>query len=122
LVPAVTIAADPVAAGPLSVAPATAPLMRFLPFPAGALRSVVMAPPVRISRPEDRSARVPVELPTPPAGAVGSAGAGFASSGAGALAILFVFLVVLCLRYGRVVLTPVRWRPVLFVSLLERPG
>jgi hypothetical protein len=65
------------------------------------------------------------ELPAPaPVGAVGSGGSATsaAASSAGALAILFILLLVPCLRYGRVELAPARWRPVLFVSLLERPG
>jgi hypothetical protein len=60
----------------------------------------------------------------PPVGAVGngtSAASGAVSSTA-ALAILSFFLLVPCLVYGRVVLAPARSRPMLFVSLLERPG
>jgi hypothetical protein len=52
----------------------------------------------------------------------GASAASGAASSAGALAILFAFLLVPCVVYGRVVLAPARWRPVLFVSLLERPG
>jgi hypothetical protein len=60
----------------------------------------------------------------PPVGAVASgasAASGAVSSTAG-LAILSMFLLVPCLVYCRVLLAPARWRPVLFVSLLERPG
>jgi hypothetical protein len=37
-------------------------------------------------------------------------------------AVLLAFCFAPCLRYGKVVLASARWRPVLFVSLLERPG
>jgi hypothetical protein len=37
-------------------------------------------------------------------------------------AVLLVFCFAPCLRYGKVVLTPAHWRPLLFLSLLERPG
>ena len=65
------------------------------------------------------------DLPAPaPAGTAGTgaAAAAGAASAAAAMAILFFLLLVPCLRYGRVVLASARWRPVLFVSLLERPG
>ena len=39
-----------------------------------------------------------------------------------ALGLLLVLFSLPCLRYGTLRLTPARWRPVLFVSLLERPG
>jgi hypothetical protein len=38
------------------------------------------------------------------------------------LGVLRAFCFGPCLRNDKVVLTPARWRPVLFVSLLERPG
>jgi hypothetical protein len=72
-----------------------------------------------------RTRQAPPALSGPaPPGAVASGAS--ASSGAVsstvALAILFSFLLVPCLVYGRVVLAPARSRPMLFVSLLERPG
>jgi hypothetical protein len=62
--------------------------------------------------------------PPAPAGATSSAVASAASATAGAtaLAILGFLLLLPCLRYGRLRLAPARWRPVVFVSLLERPG
>jgi hypothetical protein len=60
----------------------------------------------------------------PPVGTVGSgtSAASGAVSSTAALAILSFFLLVPCLVYGRVVVAPARSRPMLFVSLLERPG
>ena len=57
----------------------------------------------------------------------GPTGIGFSGSFAppatgSVLALLLALCLAPCLRYGRVVLLPARWRPVLFVSLLERPG
>jgi hypothetical protein len=64
--------------------------------------------------------------PPAPLGGIGS-GIASATGGAGApagvaLAILVFLMLAPCLRYGRVRLAPAHWRPVTFVSLLERPG
>ncbi len=66
------------------------------------------------------------EAPASPAPA-GPSGIGFSGSfappgTASFLAVLLALCLAPCLRYGKVVLMPARWRPVLFVSLLERPG
>jgi hypothetical protein len=61
--------------------------------------------------------------PTAPSGGFSTAAASAGSSGGvAAFAILFFLLLAPCLRYGRVRLAPAHWRPVSFVSLLERPG
>jgi hypothetical protein len=55
-------------------------------------------------------------------GGSASATAAATAAAAGALAILVFLLLAPCLRYGRARLAPAHWRPVVFVSLLERPG
>jgi hypothetical protein len=51
-----------------------------------------------------------------------AAGAATATAGGVALALLGFLLLLPCLRFSRVQLAPAHWRPVAFVSLLERPG
>ena len=64
------------------------------------------------------------QVPPAPGGGSGS-GASASSAGTStglALGLLLVLLTLPCLRFGTLQLAPARWRPVLFVSLLERPG
>jgi hypothetical protein len=75
-----------------------------------------------------RSAVPATEAPSNPSQpGSGSPGTGLAGSFAPPttalfFAVLLAFCFAPCLRYGKVVLASARWRPVLFVSLLERPG
>ena len=66
----------------------------------------------------------PTDAPSSPFGAIGTGLSGSFSPPSTALflAILMALFCLPYLRYGKVVLAPARWRPVLFVSLLERPG
>ena len=66
----------------------------------------------------------PTDAPSTPFGAPGGGLSGsFSPPSTGLfLALLMALFCLPCLRYGRVVLAPARSRPVLFVSLLERPG
>jgi hypothetical protein len=77
-----------------------------------------------LSSPDSRAPLAPVQLPPAPLGALGGGIAGSFSPPPTELflAILMAFTCMPCLRYGRVVLAAARWRPVLFLSLLERPG
>jgi hypothetical protein len=75
-----------------------------------------------------RSSVRPTEAPaspsSPPSGPLGIGFSGSFAPPATALflAVLLALCFAPCLRYGKVVLASARWRPVLFVSLLERPG
>jgi len=73
---------------------------------------------------QTRSGGASAPAPTTPFGGLGGGVSGSFSPPPPAVfvALLIAFFCVPCLRYGRVVLAPARWRPVLFVSLLERPG
>lgn len=73
-------------------------------------------------RHESGTRQAGAEQPAAPPVGVAAAAAATTTASATALAILFLLLLVPCLRYGRVALAPARWRSVLFVSLLERPG
>jgi hypothetical protein len=79
------------------------------------------APPPRSGA---RTPHAPAPAPPTPTGAPGSGVSGSFSPPSTALflALLTALIFIPCLRYGRLVLAPARWRPVLFVSLLERPG
>jgi hypothetical protein len=136
LVPPPITTAGPIAPGPIPVGADGPPAAhngarvllpdatRFLPPAASIFPAAAMPATESATGQEGGTAQAPTELPAPPP--VGSVGGGSAAAAAvassAALAILFVLLLVPCLRYGRVVLAPARWRPVLFVSLLERPG
>jgi hypothetical protein len=75
-------------------------------------------------RPDARTPHAPAPAPPTPTGAPGGGVSGSFSPPPPALflALLTTLFCIPCMRYGRVVLAPARWRPVLFVSLLERPG
>ena len=80
----------------------------------------------RSGAPAQHTAAPATGAPATPAPS-GPSGIGFSGSFAPPgtaffLAVLLAFCLTPCLRYGKVVLMPARWRPVLFVSLLERPG
>jgi hypothetical protein len=107
----------------LTAAPAQQPLSS----PAASLPSSVQTATAGGS---DRPAAASVEpAPAAPAsgGLAGSGGFATAAAGASAAAgvaaaLLLILVFAPCLGYGRVAVRPARWRPVLFVSLLERPG
>jgi hypothetical protein len=78
--------------------------------------------PAHPLRTDARAPHAPAPAPPTPTGAPGPGVSGsFSPPPAGLfLALLTALFFIPCLRYGRVVLAPARWRPVLFVSLLER--
>jgi hypothetical protein len=95
--------------------------------PEDAIRAVGLATGTSAPHPIAATTDMPATPATPAPPAPAPSGVGFSgsfgSSGAGFLfAVLLAFCLAPCLRYGKVALIPARWRPVLFVSLLERPG
>ena len=114
------------AASPMAPTPAFPSALAAAPLaPEDALRAVGSATgtsaPHTVAATTDMPATPATPAPPAPSG-VGFSGS-FGSSGTGFLfAVLLAFCLAPCLRYGKVALIPARWRPVLFVSLLERPG
>jgi hypothetical protein len=76
--------------------------------------------PIRPSRARG-AASTPELIVTAPAGGGGAAASGAASGGVSAIAVAAV-LAAAAMLFSLLLLAPVRWRPVLFVSLIERPG
>jgi hypothetical protein len=69
------------------------------------------------------SASGPAPSPQAPGGASGSAGAGLSGAASSALFALLVALAAIAVgSFYRLRLPPVRWRPLAFVAVIERPG
>jgi hypothetical protein len=68
-------------------------------------------------------ASAPAPSPQAPGGAPGSAGAGLSGAASSALFALLVALAAIAVGSSyRLRLPPVRWRPLAFVAVIERPG
>jgi hypothetical protein len=113
--PALTAAAGAVVSGVSVVAVATAQA-------AGQVAAGVDAASRSVRAPEAPVA--PVDIPHSPSGisSVGASAFAPVPPPVAVAAILVLFMGLSLVRFGRVANAPARWRPVAFVSLLERPG
>jgi hypothetical protein len=113
--PAIAAAAGVVVSGVSVVAVATAQA-------AGQVAAGVDAASRSVRAPEAPVA--PVDIPHSPSGisSVGASAFAPVPPPVAVAAILVLFMGLSLVRFGRVANAPARWRPVAFVSLLERPG
>jgi hypothetical protein len=113
--PALTAAAGAMVSGVSVVAVATARAAGHVAAGADAVTRSVRAPEAPVA---------PVDIPHAPSGisTVGASAFAPVPPPVAVAAILVLFLGLSLVRFGRVADAPARWRPVAFVSLLERPG
>jgi hypothetical protein len=98
--------------------------LALLDFAGAALRADAPTSGAASARSDADPPQAAARAPSAPLGALGSGISGSFSPPSTALflALLALLFCMPCLLYGKFVLAPARWRPVLFVSLLERPG
>jgi hypothetical protein len=115
--PALTTAAGLAVSGVSVVAVATARA-------AGHVAAGVDAVARSVRAPEEAPPVAPVDIPHAPSGITTVGASAFAPvpPPVAVAAILVLFMGLSLVRFGRVADAPARWRPVAFVSLLERPG